>query len=573
MKGKITLLSTLMVMRMAFTFHAEAAAQNVSPPGWVCEFLDELSAKGIVEKSSAGLFEAEDGFSREKAAMLIAKAADKMDSINGNAQKEDRSNTFQQLEGSEAVKTTVLNSTEEFSWEENSVVLAQEYLILETAIEMNRVNEFSVNPATVVLAKATLAMNGRQQVSVGEEFSWQESAAVLANNLLQMDRIMKTGGSLAFDRSTCALAKSLIYMAADRANNQVVNSAVRVAVTPKIISYKNDNKVTLDEQDKIIFAKLERELKPELVDLGFFQTEKLMKESQNGEVPKIVEPEARLKVDGELRLSVAKNNGATNQYSYKDSQLRLRTYFDYNINDNWHAYTMLESEKSLAGKFNKAGSPTLQRGYVDGNVGVTKLTVGSFGASMGDGNIFDTQFNGIRAQVPGPVQYSLLYGNASDYFNNSTILTAHYDSYDYNLDAGFHHLKLTDGKVNTISDVSGTYDFEKFSAGAMYLHSSLSGKNGYVVTLSNGKLKSWEPGSYNIWFKYYNQPQGTYVVHTMTGLADYMNGFKGYGLGYSTTLRENLVADFAYYKLEDYLSGNMGNTLWFDLIYTFSNKK
>lgn len=571
MKGKVTLISTLMVMSTAFTFHVEAAAQNVSPPVWVCEFLDELAAKGIVMKSSAGLFEAEEGFSREKAAVLIAKAADKIGPFNGRDQKEARPKMFKQVGSRDYAKATISNSNEGFSWEENSVVIAQECIRLETAIETNRVNEFSINPTAVVLAKALLEMSNQQQVGTGEAFSWQESAAVLASNLLQVDRTLKSGGIPSIDHSTCVLAKSIIHMASDRENNIVINSVRNGYVQPKSVSYENHGIVAIDDQDKIIFARLESELKPELVNLGFFQTQKLMKESQNGEAPQITDKSNRLKVDGELRYNYDKNSGA-NQYAYNDSQMRLRMYLDYNINDNWHAYTMLESDKSLLGKFDQNGYPTFQRVYVDGNIGLTKITAGSFGALMGDGNIFDTQFNGISVQVPGPVQYSLLYGT-SDYFNQSTIMTAHYDSYDYNLDAGIHHLQLIDGSVNNISEVSGNYNFEKISLGAMYLHSSLDNDNGYVLTLSNGKLKSWEKGSYNVWLKYYNQPQGTYVVHTMTGLADYMNGFKGYGLGYSTALQENIVADFEYYKLQDHLSGEKGNTLWFDLIYTFSNKK
>jgi len=572
MKGKVTIISTLMVMSTAFTFHVEAAAQNVSPPIWVCEFLDELAAKGIVMKSSAGLFEVEAGFSREKAATLIAKAVAKMGSFNESDQKASKPKTFKQFDGREYVRSPFLSSNEEFSWEENSVVIAQEYIRLVEAVEMKRVNEFSINPTVVVLAKATVEMSRQQQVSDANEFSWQESGTVLAGSLLQADHTRQSGGIPLIDHTTFVLAKSMIHMGVNSEHNIVVNSVHTGYIQPKSIMYENYHEPTIDAQDKIILARLERELKPELVNLGFFQTQKLMKESENGTSPQIMDKDNRLKVDGEVRYSVDKNNSAASQYSYKDSQLRLRMYLDYNINDNWHAYTMLESDKSLSGKFDKNGYPTFQRAYVDGNIGLAKLTAGSFGALLGDGNIFDTQFDGINVQVPGTVQYNLLYGT-SDYFNNSTILTAHYNSYDYDLDAGIHHLQLINGSVNNISDFSGNYNFEKFSLGAMYLHSSLDGENGYVFTLSNGKLKSWEAGSYNIWLKYYNQPQGTYVAHTMMGLADYMNGFKGYGLGYSTTLRENLVADFAYYKLEDYVSGNKGNTLWFDLIYTFSNKK
>lgn len=571
MKGKVTVLTALMLISAAFVIQAEPVDPNVLPPAWVCEFLDELANQGIISKSSAGLFETETGFSREKAAVLTAKAAAKIEQFKISGQNTVRSTTIPLSLNQQDSSIMAATSNEEFSWRESSLVIAHECLRLENAIETNRVDGFSVDFAAVVLAKAVLEMN-KQQPSSGDEFSWQESSAVLAAALVQSDKTLKNGGMLVFDASTAALAKSLIHMSTANEPRSFVNAIHKESVAPRAVSYGNYEQESLAEQDTVMFTKLEQELKPELESLGFFKTQKLMQASQQGTVPQITDKVNRLKVDGEVRYNYVTNRGAK-KFSYNDSQLRTRLYFDYNIDNNWHAYTMLESDRSIMGKSNNNGNPSLERVYVDGNIGVSKLTAGSFGLMLGEGNIFDTQFDGVRVQVPGPVDYTLLYGTSSDYLKKSTILTARYDSYDYNVTGGIHHLNLADGRLNTIFEAGGTYNFENFSLGAMYLHSTMTSGNGYVLTLSKGLLKSWEPGSSSVWLKYYNQPQGTYVVHTMNGLANSMNGFKGYGLGYSTTLRENLVANFDYYNLIDKLNSNSGNTFWFDLTYYFSNNK
>ena len=94
-------------------------------------------------------------------------------------------------------------------------------------------------------------------------------------------------------------------------------------------------------------------------------------------------------------------------------------------------------------------------------------------------------------------------------------------------------------------------------------------KHGFVGTVSIGKVKSWKPGTQELDFKYYYQPKGTYIAHTMTGLADYMVGFKGPGIMYHRTLFPNVVLNMEYYMLQELTSGDKGRTWWTDVTWYF----
>ena len=64
--------------------------------------------------------------------------------------------------------------------------------------------------------------------------------------------------------------------------------------------------------------------------------------------------------------------------------------------------------------------------------------------------------------------------------------------------------------------------------------------NGFVWTLSCGREDSWRPGAQMGYLKYYYQPRATYVEHTMNGMADYMDGFRG--------IIRNLLESVAVFK-------------------------
>ena len=67
----------------------------------------------------------------------------------------------------------------------------------------------------------------------------------------------------------------------------------------------------------------------------------------------------------------------------------------------------------------------------------------------------------------------------------------------------------------------------------------------FVIKLS-GEYSSWEPGSNEFDVRYYYQPKGTYVIHTMTGrLTIWMDSTGSMLL--IITLLPNLVLTLEYY--------------------------
>ncbi|CUH97625.1 putative secreted protein [Propionispora sp. 2/2-37] len=282
------------------------------------------------------------------------------------------------------------------------------------------------------------------------------------------------------------------------------------------------------------------------------------------------QPSNKVNMDGEIRYHYAFNSGA-GRWDANSSGIRARLGFDTQINEQWRANAMLEGQKSLVDYNNKA---ELSRFNVTGKLGSSTLQAGSFGYLMAEGNIYDSGFKGVRAVFEGPVKYTVSYGKNDD-TKDTAIATARYDDFDYNLEAGIYHYRMDNGSLdeNTIWTLGGNYNFSNFSIGAMVLGSSLKdggGHNtGYVMGLHYGDLKTWRPGTYDLFTKYYNQPQGTYIAHGMNGAGTQMQGFKGYGLGMHYTLAENFVGGLEYYNLTDKMLGRQGDTWWSQVSYYF----
>lgn len=278
----------------------------------------------------------------------------------------------------------------------------------------------------------------------------------------------------------------------------------------------------------------------------------------------------KVNIDGEIRYHYAFNRGF--QKWDKDSS-GIRAYFGFgtNINKDWRVNGLLDLEKSLVNYNDKID---FSRINVTGKIGSTMVTAGSFSYPMAEKNIFDSGFKGARVSFGEPVKYTLNYGR-TDYTKKTAIATARYTDFDYNLEAGVYHYQRDDGiyNQNTIRTFAGNYNFSNFSVGAMYLGSNLKDSkgdsNGYVFTINYGDLKTYVPGTYDIFAKYYNQPQGTYIVHGMNGVGSLMQGFKGYRLGTHYTFADNLVGGIEYYDLTDRVSGESGKTWWSELTHYF----
>ena len=294
-------------------------------------------------------------------------------------------------------------------------------------------------------------------------------------------------------------------------------------------------------------------------------------------------PEKRLKIDGQVRLDTRHSTG---KESSKDrTRLRARIYPDYNIDGNWHAVGMIEAEKTIAGdSSDKDGQLKFDRWYLMGRSGVTDVMVGQYGSTMAEGNVYDSKFRGIRLSAGVPITYTFEHGKI-DRARKVTGLTASYQTAVDTTEAGVYRFDKIGSAVRTIYMGNYRRPLGIFDFGAMVLHGrdhAAGNGTGYVFTLERPGAGAWRPGSYSYWLKYYRQPSATYVSHTMNGMADYMNydasgngplrgGFRGWGAGWSYTLKKNLLFSLEYYDLQDLTTRERSRTIWGALTGYFKN--
>ena len=280
-------------------------------------------------------------------------------------------------------------------------------------------------------------------------------------------------------------------------------------------------------------------------------------------------PINKVKIDGNIRYHYAVNHGYQS-WAQNTSGLRARVGAEVWVNKDWRFNGMLEGEKSFL-NYNDAVTFRLS---TTGNIKGGTVQAGSFGYFMADGNIYDSTFVGGRVTFGGPVKYTFAFGN-TDYTTQSFIATARQEALDYNLEAGVYNYKMNEDlqKQNTIVNLAGEYKFSNFSLGSMVLLASQKdsqGNNfGYVFGLNYGQLKTWRPGTYGIFARYYSQPRYTYISPSMNGRGGWMQGYRGLGIGVYYTLAENLVGGLEYYNLHEITTGEPGSTWWGSLTAFF----
>jgi len=277
----------------------------------------------------------------------------------------------------------------------------------------------------------------------------------------------------------------------------------------------------------------------------------------------------KVNIDGEVLYHYAFNSGTVS--GAKDSSgIRFLLGANTEIDKTWSVNGQVEIKKGLLNYNNEFN---LSRLNAVGKLGTSLFTAGSFGYTMAQGNIYDSEFKGIKTEFAGTVKSTLSFGS-TDNSRKTAIATAKYKDYDYNLEAGiYHYQRVTDQKENTIGTLGGNYNFNNFSIGAMYLGASLKDSKGqhigHVYSVDYGKLREYVPGSYSVFARYYNQPLGTYIEHSMNGLGNTMQGFRGCGLGMNYAVGKNIVFDLEYYDLADNVLEQKSNTWWSQLNYYF----
>ncbi|WP_370850931.1 hypothetical protein [Megasphaera sp.] len=286
--------------------------------------------------------------------------------------------------------------------------------------------------------------------------------------------------------------------------------------------------------------------------------------------------ERKYKISGEIRYNYVKHSGNP-RWDWRDSELRSRLFLEGRINDNWHAFGMIESTKHFLGHDHGEKDDVFndKRLYVRGMLGNAAITAGRYGYMLGEGNIFDSSVTGVTVNWGDSPEYEATLGKTKAHGGIASAgVRKETDKTEYG--AGVHHFDTDDWGTKTETIWEAYYNYhltQRFLLGGMYLGTSRGDEdgrhNGFVAKAVWGNIQSWEPGSNEFDLRYYYQPKGTYVLHTMTGLADYMDGFRGLGATYHHTLLPNLVLTLEYYRLRELTTGDKGNTLWGDLTYYF----
>lgn len=327
------------------------------------------------------------------------------------------------------------------------------------------------------------------------------------------------------------------------------------------------DQITSDDWERL--ARRRVEYADELSAIGYFDRESsYMQASTEVKAPK--PPEKRFKIDGEARVDY----GAHSAYkSISDrSRARVRIYGNYNIDDNWHFISMLENEKILSGKGEDSWMD-IDRWYLTGKVGSTQVDAGAFGSFLAEGNIYDSRFTGVRVSGKEPFSYMAEAGTIKQAgFAAAAEASTTHDI--YTLGAGLYRFDLKDRgerniyMLNVHRPLGGLFDL-----GLMGLlgEDERTSEKGYVVSLTRGKENTWQRGNAYYFLKYYHQPYTTYVLHTMNGLADYMDGFEGIGAGIHYTVKPDWLLQAEYYNLKDLEEGGRNHTFWLALSYYFSN--
>lgn len=368
--------------------------------------------------------------------------------------------------------------------------------------------------------------------------------------------------------------------AAKAAGNGMSADGTVVPSTPFLVPRSSEEREALrrklmHEMDQITSDDWERlarrrvEYADELSAIGYFDRESsYMQASTEVKAPK--PPEKRFKIDGEARVDYGAHSGYK---SISDrSRARVRIYGNYNIDDNWHFISMLENEKILSGKGEDSWMD-IDRWYLTGKVGSTQVDAGAFGSFLAEGNIYDSRFTGVRVSGKEPFSYMAEAGTIKQAgFAAAAEASTTHDI--YTLGAGLYRFDLKDRgerniyMLNVHRPLGGLFDL-----GLMGLlgEDERTSEKGYVVSLTRGKENTWQRGNTYYFLKYYHQPYTTYVLHTMNGLADYMDGFEGIGAGIHYTVKPDWLLQAEYYNLKDLEDGGRNHTFWLALSYYFSN--
>ena len=325
--------------------------------------------------------------------------------------------------------------------------------------------------------------------------------------------------------------------------------------------------------------KLAAEFAEELDNLGV-RVAKLEKKADN------------VKVAGEVRYHYMSTD------SEFEHQLRSRIFINGQINEDWSYTGMLQNIQDFKDNTGDEGT-SFKHAFVEGKLGGVAVKAGRYDAFFADGNIYDTEADGLELSYGDKVKLTGFVGKGTDAETElaGKTIDSTYGKYvgaeisaelnDVNAKIGYFKYKdmfengdPVKGLENKLLYVGADYTVGDVNVAAMYLKGDTNSKyeqkigkaddDGLVVTLSYKGAEADEVGSWGLFATYYNQGGQTYVAHTTDANTFDNKGFKGYGIGANYTFAKNMVGTVVYYDTENKLDSKEDDQrLWADLTFTF----
>ena len=290
----------------------------------------------------------------------------------------------------------------------------------------------------------------------------------------------------------------------------------------------------------------------------------------------------QVQIAGQIRTSYAAySKGAARMFKSNHSGvMRSRLFLTGKVKYNWNYQGVLQNIQDFT---NDSGDEKteFQRAFLEGRIGNVRLTLGRYHSFVADGNLYDHRVDGMKMALGKELKAELEYGKLAyadgaklgDKFYRFTLSGKtgawNWEGNYINID---NLLKLG-GQDDKIWTLGARVNLDKAYASAMYLKSDVNVADkdaGYVLGIGYAGARQNEAGSWGVWSKYYNQPSGADIMHTMPGVHP-ETGFKGWGFGADYTIARNMILDTEYYALKDQrdIANNKYNTWWTHLMILF----
>ena len=318
-----------------------------------------------------------------------------------------------------------------------------------------------------------------------------------------------------------------------------------------------------------------------------------------------------VKITGQIRAHYQDNNNDKASVS----KLRTRLFVNGAINDDWSYTGRLQNEQVLTHDNGGNDDTKLNWAFVNGKLGGVAVTAGRQDFKLHTGSVVDNTFDGLKVSYGKDVKLTGYVGKAASFTGASE---DRFYAADLSAKVGVVDVYGTYYKIDGVNDAFtaatataaakvGAYpalDQEIYVVGAStkvakdlklsaeWLHGKSDvnewkgDKDGYTVGLAYKGAKAAKAGSWGLYANYFDQPQATYVKHTITGYTDlpawasvnttgtgienFADGFKGFEVGGNYALAKNIVAGVKYYDLEA-REGEAKDvrTLWSEVVFTF----